>query len=246
VTKQQVVEHFLVGYNPISERPVYFLEIPQSKARLLKGVVSFDADDPQGYDSYKLNYSQASHLVALLGVQKLLPNKLEYFIESSTASPTKEEVLPTLAGLISSSAPGDNVGKPLMLALLALLASGALFRGAGTNLNATAGPQPTSDEGVGGLLRGLGGLLDRLQRGGLGDVANAWVHSGQKQSVSPNQLGPALGPDIIKALTERSGLSEEELTKQLSQILPGVVDKLTPNSRLPTLSELFQIAHHNQ
>jgi uncharacterized protein YidB (DUF937 family) len=53
-----------------------------------------------------------------------------------------------------------------------------------------------------------------------------------------NQLGPALGPDIIKTLAERSGLSEEELTKQLSQVLPGVVDKLTPAGRLPTLAEL--------
>jgi uncharacterized protein YidB (DUF937 family) len=47
-----------------------------------------------------------------------------------------------------------------------------------------------------------------------------------------------LGPNITKALVQNSGLSEEELTKQLSQILPGIVDKLTPNGRLPTLAEL--------
>jgi uncharacterized protein YidB (DUF937 family) len=56
--------------------------------------------------------------------------------------------------------------------------------------------------------------------------------------VTPKQLAPALGPDIIKVLAQRSGLSEEELTKQLSQILPGVVNKLTPAGRLPTLAEL--------
>ena len=49
-----------------------------------------------------------------------------------------------------------------------------------------------------------------------------------KSAGRPKQLSPALGPDIIKALAQRSGLSEEELTKQLSQVLPGVVDKLTP------------------
>jgi uncharacterized protein YidB (DUF937 family) len=84
----------------------------------------------------------------------------------------------------------------------------------------------------------LGGLLDKLQKGGLGGLADSWVGKGQNQPVSPNQLGPALGPDIIKALAQRSGLSEEEVTKQLSQILPGVVDKLTPAGRLPTLAEL--------
>ena len=145
-----------------------------------------------------------------------------------------------LEDLIRSSAPGGSIGKPLMLALLALLASGVLFRGSGTSAPTTTGSQPTSDEGAGGLLGGLGGLLGKLQKGGLGDIANSWIGSGQNQPVSPKQLSPALGSDIIKALAQRSGLSEEEVTKQLSQILPGVVDKLTPAGRLPTLAELSE------
>ncbi len=146
-----------------------------------------------------------------------------------------------LEDMFRSSAPGGNIGKPLMLALLALLASGALFGGGGAKAPAGTGSQPTSNEG-GGLLGGLGGLLDKLQKGGLGDVANSWVGSGQNKPVSPGQLGPALGPDIIKTLAQRSGLSEEEITRQLSQILPGVVDKLTPQGRLPTLAELSDLS----
>ena len=145
-----------------------------------------------------------------------------------------------LEDTIRSAAPGGSIAKPLILALLALLASGALFRGAGTRPAASTGSPPTPDEGAGGLLGGLGGLLDKLQKGGLGNAANSWVGSGQNQPVSHNQLGPALGPDIIKTLAQRSGLSEEELTKQLSQVLPGVVDKLTPAGRLPTLAELSE------
>jgi uncharacterized protein YidB (DUF937 family) len=143
-----------------------------------------------------------------------------------------------LEDVLRSSAPGGNIGKPLMLALLALLASGALFGRGGAGGPASTGSQPTSDQGAGGLLGGLGGLLDKLQKGGLGQVANSWVGSDQNHPVSPAQLGPALGPDIIKTLAQRSGLSEEEITRQLSQILPGVVDKLTPQGRLPTLAEL--------
>lgn len=145
-----------------------------------------------------------------------------------------------LEDTIRSAVPGGNLGKPLMLALLALLASGALFRGGGAGgaaANANAGPQSTS-AGPGGLLGGLGGLLDKLQNGGLGNVVNSWVGAGQNQPVAPGQLGPALGSELIKALAQRSGLSEEELTKQLSQVLPGVVDKLTPAGRLPTAGEL--------
>jgi uncharacterized protein YidB (DUF937 family) len=141
--------------------------------------------------------------------------------------------------VIRSAVPG-GIGKPLILALLALLASGALFGRGSKEGSATKGPQAAPDEGAGGLLGGLGGLVDKLQKGGLGDVVNSWVGHGQNQPVSTNQLGPALGPDIIKTLAQRSGLSEEELIRQLSQALPGLVDKLTPHGRLPTLAELSQ------
>jgi uncharacterized protein YidB (DUF937 family) len=141
-----------------------------------------------------------------------------------------------LEDIIRSSVPGGNIAKPLMLALVGLLASGALFRSGGATPTQTA-----SDEGAGGLLGGLGGLLDKLQKGGLGNAANSWVGSGQNQPVTPGQLGPALGPDIVKTLAQRSGLSEEDITKQLSGILPGVVDKLTPQGRLPTVAELSEI-----
>ena len=68
--------------------------------------------------------------------------------------------MPGLEDVLRSSAPGGGIGKPLMLALVALLASGALFPGSGAGQPASTGSQPTSDEGAGGLLGGLGGLLN--------------------------------------------------------------------------------------
>jgi uncharacterized protein YidB (DUF937 family) len=147
----------------------------------------------------------------------------------------------SLDNVVRSAVPGGNIAKPLMLALGALLASGVLFRQS-AGQTASAGSQPTSsDEGAGGLLGGLGGLLNKLQQGGIGNAANSWVGSGQNQPVSPGHLGSALGPNIIKTLAQQSGLSEDELTKQLSQVLPGIVDKLTPNGRLPTMAELSKM-----
>jgi len=146
-----------------------------------------------------------------------------------------------LDDMLRSIAPG-GIGKPLMLALMGLLASGTLFGGgSGAGSGTSAGSQ--SGDGAGGLLGGLGGLLDKLQKGGLGDAANSWVGPGQNQPVSPGQLGSALGPDIIKTLAQKSGLSEEELTKSLSQVLPGIVDKLTPAGRMPTLAELSKLSN---
>ena len=146
-----------------------------------------------------------------------------------------------LEDIIRSSVPDGNIAKPLLLGLLALLASGALFGKGDAEPSAKQDTQPTSDEAAGGLLGGLGGLLDKLQKGGLGNAANSWVGSGPNQPVSPGQLGSALGPDIIKTIAQRSGLSEDEITKQLSQVLPGVVDKLTPQGRVPTVAELSEM-----
>jgi uncharacterized protein YidB (DUF937 family) len=146
-----------------------------------------------------------------------------------------------LNDLIRSAFPGGNIGKPLMLALGALLASGTLFRG-GAGQAASAGSQPATDTSdAGGLLGGLGGLLNKLEQGGLGNATNSWVGPGQNQPVSPGQLGSALGPNIIKTLSQMTGLSEDDLTKQLSQGLPVIVNTLTPNGRLPTAPEVSKM-----
>ena len=150
-----------------------------------------------------------------------------------------------LDDVLGSAVPGGKVSKPLMLALLALLASGALFRSGGREVPpvVTADPPrvPTGEGGGGGLLEGLGGLLDRFRQAGQGQAADSWVGSGPNQPVSPSQLGNALGPNIIKTLSERCGIPEDELVRQLSQVLPGTVDKLTPRGRLPTLAELDEM-----
>ena len=91
------------------------------------------------------------------------------------------------------------------------------------------------------MLGGLGGLLNKLEQGGLGDQTKSWVGSGQNQPVSPSQLGQALGPNIIKTLSQMTGVSEDQLTKQLSQGIPVIVNTLTPNGRLPTVAELSKM-----
>ena len=151
-----------------------------------------------------------------------------------------------LDDMIRNAVPGGNIAKPLLIALLGLLGSGALFKSGGAQSPAVTAPHPPAatpphppaGDGGGGLLGGLGGLLDRFQQSGQGSVINSWIGNGQNQPVQPVQLGSILGPNIIRSLAQSSGLSEQELTKQLSQILPGVVDKLTPHGRIPTLAEL--------
>jgi uncharacterized protein YidB (DUF937 family) len=129
---------------------------------------------------------------------------------------------------------GSGLAKPLILAFTALLASGVL----GRKQEPAPAASPASHPEAGGLLGGLGGLLEKFQQSGHGDVAKSWIGTGQNQPIPPGSLGSALGPSIIKTLSEKTGLSEQQVTAQLSQLLPGLVDKLTPQGRLPTHGEL--------
>ena len=98
----------------------------------------------------------------------------------------------------------------------------------------SARPVPTETPSAdGGLLGGLGGLLDKLKDAGHGNAADSWVGTGQNQSINANDLGKALGPQVIREIAQRTGMDEQELLKQLSAALPGVVDKLTPNGQVP-------------
>jgi uncharacterized protein YidB (DUF937 family) len=102
--------------------------------------------------------------------------------------------------------------------------------------------------GLGGLLAGgaagsvisggLGDLLKQFQQSGHGETANSWVGPGPNQPISPGDLSKALGADQIDSLASQSGLSRDELLSGLSQQLPGVIDHLTPDGRLPTENEL--------
>lgn len=114
---------------------------------------------------------------------------------------------------------------------------GAIGSGAGTGaaggqgelLNAVIGLLG-SGNGAGG---GLAGLVQQFQQGGLGDVVASWVSTGQNLPVSAEQLTQVLGSDTIGQLAQQLGLSNGDVAGQLSQLLPQLVDRLTPNGQLP-------------
>ncbi len=88
--------------------------------------------------------------------------------------------------------------------------------------------------GQGGGAGGLAGLVNQFQQGGLGDVVQSWVSTGQNLPVSAEQLSGVLGQDTIGQLAQQLGMPQGDVAGQLSQLLPQVVDRLTPNGQLPT------------
>ena len=84
-------------------------------------------------------------------------------------------------------------------------------------------------------------LLKQFQQNGHSDTANSWVGTGSNKAISPNDLASALGADKIDALTTQSGMSRGDLLQGLSRYLPQVVDRLTPEGRLPTEQEVARM-----
>lgn len=87
---------------------------------------------------------------------------------------------------------------------------------------------------------GLGGLLDQFQRAGFGDQARSWVGTGQNLPISPDALDQVFGRGGIAEIARRAGLSEQETSTGLSQILPEVVDRVTPSGQVPADDSLVQ------
>jgi uncharacterized protein YidB (DUF937 family) len=140
--------------------------------------------------------------------------------------------------------PGGSLAKPLIIALLALLASRAMSGGQKTapvEMPKLPEAVPEPAENPGSVLDGLGGLIDQFQKKGLGDVIDSWVNRGKNKGVAPDQVSVALGGDVVNELSRRTGLSRDEVVDELARMLPNVVDKLTPDGRLPTRQEIMRL-----
>jgi uncharacterized protein YidB (DUF937 family) len=85
----------------------------------------------------------------------------------------------------------------------------------------------------GSVLGGLGDLVEQFTRSGQGEAAKSWVSTGANQPIDERQMEQALGPDLIERLTQQTGLDRSELLRRLSQTLPGAVDQMTPEGRIP-------------
>jgi uncharacterized protein YidB (DUF937 family) len=81
-------------------------------------------------------------------------------------------------------------------------------------------------------LGSLGGLLDQLQKSGLGPQVSSWLGNGANLPISVDQLRQALGDDTVRQVATSLGIPVDQLLGQLSQHLPAAVDKLSPNGTL--------------
>src|ERR1700704_3004183 len=86
---------------------------------------------------------------------------------------------------------------------------------------------------------GLAGLVQQFHEKGLGGLVSSWVSTGQNLAVSSDQLQHVLGSEQVRELAARAGISPETASSHLAQLLPMIVDKLTPNGQLPPSGTLL-------
>src|SRR5207245_4549291 len=80
---------------------------------------------------------------------------------------------------------------------------------------------------------GVQGVVNEFEKNGLGATVKSWVGTGPNQPISPDDVHKALGTNLLQQLSEKTGLSVQDLTQRLAQVLPQAVDTLTPNGTIP-------------
>ena len=88
--------------------------------------------------------------------------------------------------------------------------------------------------GTGGGIGGLAGLTQLFTQNGLGNIVQSWIGTGQNLPITAQQLQQVLGNGTLQQMAAKAGMDQGQLAHELSQLLPHVVDHLTPGGALPT------------
>jgi uncharacterized protein YidB (DUF937 family) len=96
----------------------------------------------------------------------------------------------------------------------------------------------------GGGQQSMNGLISTLEENGMGDQVKSWVGTGDNKPISPDQVEQVIGADKIGQAAQAAGMSPEEAKKDLSQILPALVDQATPqgqaSSQMPDIEAMLK------
>ena len=85
---------------------------------------------------------------------------------------------------------------------------------------------------------GAAGLMKTFRDQGLGGVLSSWLGPGENQPISADQIRNVFGNERIAALANKCGVSPDVASAEIAQLLPVVVDKLSPHGTLPAGEDL--------
>jgi uncharacterized protein YidB (DUF937 family) len=141
-------------------------------------------------------------------------------------------------GAAAAGGGGASVMMTLLPVVLSMLASrGGGGRSGGGDLGDILG-QVLGGGAPSGAGGGLGGLLEQMQRTGFGDQARSWVSTGQNMPIPPDAFGQIFGEGGLEEIARRANLTPQQTSEGLSQLLPEVVDRVTPGGQEPDSDQL--------
>jgi uncharacterized protein YidB (DUF937 family) len=83
---------------------------------------------------------------------------------------------------------------------------------------------------------GIEGILGKFQQAGFGEQADSWVSTGQNMPIDPGALGQIFGQGELGQIARQTGMSHDEVSGGLADLLPGLIDKMTPQGQVPAES----------
>ena len=88
---------------------------------------------------------------------------------------------------------------------------------------------------------GVQGIAEKFQQSGLGDTVSSWIGTGRNKPISADQLASVLGTEKVEALSQQAGIPAEKGANVLAELLPTLVDKLSPDGRAPDRNQLMTV-----
>jgi uncharacterized protein YidB (DUF937 family) len=112
---------------------------------------------------------------------------------------------------------------------------GTVTGGAGKNQNVIGGiVELLNSPQVGGLQ----GLTGKFKQAGLNDVVDSWIGTGKNKAITASLITKVLGSEVVAKYASKLGISPAAASTQLAKYLPMVIDKLSPDGKLPSLDKL--------
>ena len=78
---------------------------------------------------------------------------------------------------------------------------------------------------------GIGGLLQKFSGHGLGDLVKGWIGTGPNPPATSQNIEQVFGADQLQQLAQQTGVDPSQISGKIAQILPQLVDKLTPHGQ---------------
>lgn len=111
----------------------------------------------------------------------------------------------------------------LLSGLLGSLLGGTSSTQQGNLLNAVSGLVTGSG--------GIGGLLQKFNAHGLGDMVQSWIGTGQNTPATAQHIEQVFGAGQLAQIAEQTGIDPSQISGHIAEILPQLVDKLTPHGQ---------------